>query len=340
MEKLFSHPRFVHLLAENDQKNSSLGLDEIKEIIYNSGHFKSAGLWDDNLLRYIFDTCPTQMPHLSWITEKYYASKLRQFSNTEIFDFFYIVGYARVISLRMRYNQKMGLTQDDLDFVTQMLEKYYSHSSEKVSVLEIGCGTGELLSELYTKGYPQVEGIDMSPTAIRLAKRRFRKYHIPSQYLHCLSLDDFYQTFPDKQYDVVVHADVIEHVAPYRTLDFLSTIYHLIKPQGYMIVMTPSKLTGPHDDTRLFEPPGTQPQGFHLQEFLLDDLKKVLSKAGFGYFETVSSLPSLNRYWDSISSENFSYKIDLEKKLISTEWRLKKSIVDGMYFKGLVCQKV
>lgn len=347
MDQPFFHTRFVALLIENDQRIRPLGLDGIKKIIYASSHFKNEGLWDNKLMSYIFEMHPPQIPHLCWITEKYYASKLRQYlpdqdqdHQTDMFDFFYTVGYARVISLRMRHNPNMGYTQDDLDFVMAALEKHYRHSYRDVRILEIGCGTGELLAALYARGYTHIEGIDISPSAIRLAKRRFRKDHSLTRNLHCLSLDDFCQLFPDNYYDIVIHADVIEHIAPYKTPDFLRTIHHLLKPKGYMIVMTPSKLTGPHDDTRLFESPGTEPQGFHLQEFSLDDLKTLLSEAGFGYFATVASLPSLNSYWDSISEENFRFKIDMEKRLLAKEWRVRKPIVDGMYFKGLLCRKI
>ena len=107
-----------------------------------------------------------------------------------------------------------------------------------------------------------------------------------------------------------------------------------------MVAITPSKLSGPHDITRSFRPVGSAPEGFHLWEFDLVELERVLGAAGFGRFMTVRSLPSVNDYWDSVPTEEcFRYKRDMEQFLRALEWQLRKPIVDGMYFKGLVCQK-
>ena len=341
MRKNTVHDSFIDLLDRYDQQLLSLDIDSLKLQIYNASDMIQEGMWNSELMEYIVRVPLSDLPFLEWITEKYYAAKLRDPELQKYFDYFYLLGYIRVICLRLLYTQDMGYSKDDLFFVLMALKKHYADvAASTVNILEIGCGTGELLTVICNCGYSQIKGIDISPVTIRMAKDRFRQNHILPDRFWCISFEDFMCSSNAMSYDVIIHADVIEHIAPSDTLHFLKNIYHLLKPQGLMIVMTPSKLTGPHDSSRFFESPGAQPVGFHLREFLLSELNDVLLNAGFAHLETVSSLPSLNNYWDVLSEENFLHKLWLEKYLMHTNNDSKKSLIDGMYFKGVVCRKV
>jgi SAM-dependent methyltransferase len=76
------------------------------------------------------------------------------------------------------------------------------------TVAEVGCGTGEILVQL-SGAFPNADfsGYDISPQAIEIAVRRAR----PRVQFH---LKDLLQD-PDAEFDVVLIADVIEHVEDY-----------------------------------------------------------------------------------------------------------------------------
>ena len=69
-------------------------------------------------------------------------------------------------------------------------------------LLEIGCGSGRQLEFLRRLGW-QVEGLDLDPTAVKVASSRGLAIHLGS-------LKE--QNFPDQSFDAVVSSHVIEHV--------------------------------------------------------------------------------------------------------------------------------
>ncbi|MFP3914943.1 MAG: class I SAM-dependent methyltransferase [Actinomycetota bacterium] len=72
-----------------------------------------------------------------------------------------------------------------------------------MSILDVGCGDGRLVDQLPPDWV--VDGIDYSPTRIRLARER-RRY----RRLVCGSVYDLADHFPDR-YDVAVAVELLEH---------------------------------------------------------------------------------------------------------------------------------
>ncbi|HEX2905705.1 MAG TPA: class I SAM-dependent methyltransferase [Phototrophicaceae bacterium] len=333
------HPRFLELLHQSDQTLLATDLAELKARIQSASNFQNDGFWSDELADYIETANPSQFIQFHWIAEKHYAIQMRNPELSAYFDHYYLIGYARIISLMMRYHINMGHNKDDFQFIAGFLKSTFADNLN-VSILEVGTGSGELMVDLVRLGYCNLEGIEITSSAARLARAALADT-IGEERIHFLSFDEFRTAFPDKRYDVVIHSNLIEHIPPHKMDDFLQGIYTHLKPNGYMIVVTPNRLSGPHDVTRSFRPGGSPAEGFHLWEFDLTELEQVLSAAGFGRFMTVRSLPSLNDFWDAIpTEESFQYKRNLEQFLVALDWKLRKPIIDGMYFSGVVCQKL
>lgn len=95
------------------------------------------------------------------------------------------------------------------------LKKLLGHLITKnKTVLEIGCGTGDLLASLRSKkGY----GIDISPKMIQIAKKKHaRRINLS------FSVKDI-QNFKNKKIDYVFMSDVIEHLPhPQKVFDQIS----------------------------------------------------------------------------------------------------------------------
>lgn len=333
------HPRFLELLMESDSELLDCDLYDLKQRMLTASNFQEDGFWSDALVTYIENCDQSQLIQFHWIAERHYAAKFRDPALIAQFEHHYLIGYSRIISLMMRYHINMGHDSDDLFFIAGFLQAAFGGTKDDISVLEIGTGSGELLADLIGLGYHNLEGIDIAASSARLAQAVVADT-IGENRIHWLSFEEFQDQHPEKRYDVIIQSNLIEHIPPHKMDDFLSGIHKHLKPEGYMIVITPSRLSGPHDITRSFRPVGSEPEGFHLREFDLTGLEDVLTGAGFGRFMTVRSLPSLNDYWDSVpTEENFRYKRDMEQFLWSIDWKLRKPIVDGMYFKGVICQK-
>ncbi len=99
------------------------------------------------------------------------------------------------------------------------------------TVVEVGCGAGEVLNQLYQQLPPSVEfhGYDISPQALQLAKKREKdrlKFH----------LEDLLEK--EVSSDVLLMIDVVEHVE-----DYYSFLRKMRGKAEYKIVHLPLELS-------------------------------------------------------------------------------------------------
>mgnify|MGYP001438161799 CR=1 FL=1 len=103
--------------------------------------------------------------------------------------------------------------------------------SKDLSILDVGCGTGNLLSLLKSKGYKNIEGVDCSKTFVKEAKKD-KKIEIYE--------NDVINFSPNKKYDVIIMTDVLEHsVHPGRIIKKCSI---LLKKEGIIVIGGPNLL--------------------------------------------------------------------------------------------------
>lgn len=86
---------------------------------------------------------------------------------------------------------------------------------------------------------------------------------------------------PDNSIDIVYSDNVIEHLHPDDACDQLKHIYKALIPGGVFICITPNRLYGPNDISKYFDQVAT---GFHLKEYTITELVKLLKTVGFTKF--------------------------------------------------------
>ncbi|MFN0076450.1 MAG: class I SAM-dependent methyltransferase [Prosthecobacter sp.] len=97
-------------------------------------------------------------------------------------------------------------------------------------LLDVGCGTGHLLSELKSWSNPKcMDGCDFSDAAMQYSKAKFPGCHFFVQ--------DITQPIPG-QYDVVCCTEVIEHIE--RPFIALQNLMRVVAPGGCLIVTVPN----------------------------------------------------------------------------------------------------
>jgi SAM-dependent methyltransferase len=75
---------------------------------------------------------------------------------------------------------------------------------------------------------------------------------------------------------------VMEHIHPDDALEQLRNLHAAMAPGGSFICVTPSRLNGPHDVSRYFDPVA---RGFHLKEYTAAELEALFRKVGFRKIE-------------------------------------------------------
>jgi SAM-dependent methyltransferase len=131
------------------------------------------------------------------------------------------------------YKQHTGLLSPWVDGMR--VRKVTRRVPERSSVLDLGCGSGLLLSVLpvgcsYT-------GVDQDNRVIEMNARRF-----PQHRFHCVDVTKDPLPFSGPQFDVVVIAAFLEHVENIQFL--LKETGRVLKGGGSAVVTTPSGLGG------------------------------------------------------------------------------------------------
>lgn len=112
--------------------------------------------------------------------------------------------------------------------ILQLVLETHHLDHQQLQALDVGCGTGAILELLQTNGY-QARGIDMSEEALRFCREK----NLVVSYGLINNLP-----FTDNTFDIVVAADVLEHVE--EDGQALTEIKRILKPGGFLIATVPA----------------------------------------------------------------------------------------------------
>ena len=123
----------------------------------------------------------------------------------------------------------------------ELVESYVKaiHSDRPLRILDAGCGTGRMMELLGEYGI--IEGIDFSPLALSLCKRRHLKH------VEIADLNEW--DAQENIYDVLISNDVICTSPVADDLTVVKKFHTALKPEGTLILNLPAFdcLRRPHD---------------------------------------------------------------------------------------------
>jgi 2-polyprenyl-3-methyl-5-hydroxy-6-metoxy-1,4-benzoquinol methylase len=121
-----------------------------------------------------------------------------------------------------------------------VLKYFRKRSAEQLKILEIGCGTGDLLIEICSIGSDfSATGVDIDPASIMLATRHLELIS-PARGIKFV-VGDALEWDNEEVYDVVILIDVLEHL--HETDHVLETVRRRLKPGGTFLVSVPTPMS-------------------------------------------------------------------------------------------------
>lgn len=103
---------------------------------------------------------------------------------------------------------------------------------EQIRILDVGCGTGNLMAgPLAQEGY-QVDGIDLHEPTIEYARQHYSA--LPNLQFHRRLLEEC----RGAQYDVVIASEVLEHITDYEP--FFNDLVGALSPTGLLVFTVPN----------------------------------------------------------------------------------------------------
>ncbi len=173
------------------------------------------------------------------------------------------------------YRNASRYRQDPYHQVLQII-----HSKKPASILEIGSGSGVMMTRLAKLGH-SVTGVELSPDLVELAKARIALENVSSRarVIECDACD--YQN--DEKFDIVLAPLVLHH------LDFptaISSIKRMLKPGGMLVAMEPVAFSRPLQILRDILPVKKiiTPEERQLNQDDLDLVKKEFKTLQINYF--------------------------------------------------------
>lgn len=158
---------------------------------------------------------------------------------------------------------------------------------KEAAILDIACGGGKLLYFLKSRGYINVQGVDISPEQVILSKQ------VIAQVVERDAVE-FLQEHPES-FDLIIGLDIVEHFLKDEALGFLEACYRALLPSGRLILQTPNA-----------ESPWGMMHRYndftHEIAFNSNSMKRLLEFCGFSEIElrqagpVVHGLFSLSRY--------------------------------------------
>lgn len=241
-------------------------------------------------LQTLDDLTNDELDHLHWEEEREFARRIAAASKgssdrAEAFR----DGYDTVTTIiAKRYGETssglvMGLNPRYVNLVLRLLRGYQQRGVQTPRMFEVGYGSGAMLASVADEGFG-VAGIEVSTRMRDQALRR-----LPAEMHAGVYLGDFLSLDLGKEngsYHVAYWNDVFEHLPPDESLDFLRKLHDLLAPGGTLLTITPNWHLRPGDITGLYHPPRTEAEGFHLREYTLREMVRLLKAAGFAKVST------------------------------------------------------
>lgn len=159
--------------------------------------------------------------------------------------------------------------------VKKVLELHLPRATD--AVVDLGCGWGTFSFALAAR-VRSVVGVDFSVRSIEFCERRKRQI-APTPNLSFLCADGGDTGLPESSFDVVLAADLFEHVYPDDSQRIAREAYRLLKPGGRFSTWTPHR--GHILEVLKNRDIVLKRDISHVDYKSMADMKKLLTDAGF-----------------------------------------------------------
>jgi ubiquinone/menaquinone biosynthesis C-methylase UbiE len=106
---------------------------------------------------------------------------------------------------------------------------------EALSILDVGCATGRLLSALSMAGASHLAGVDLAPKILEVAREKLTRQKAHAEIRTADAEDSL--PWPAESFDVVTLTGVLHHF--YRPGDALREMRRVLRPRGRILVLDP-----------------------------------------------------------------------------------------------------
>lgn len=191
---------------------------------------------------------------------------------TKLYESYVSTGQAAAVSL----NEQGRLDTANYPQLLQLIDRHVPQN-RGIRIADLGCGHGALVHCLKSRGYRNVEGVDVSSEQVSLAHR------IGLNEIRQGDLMGFLGNSPGA-YDVLFLMDVLEHLEKQEIVDLLSQMRCALADGGRAIIHVPN-------GEGLFGMRVRYGDFTHINCFTPQSIRQVLHACGFRAVEAYEDVP-------------------------------------------------
>ena len=246
----------------------------------------------------------------SIIYPKYYTQPFHGYDTGNLNWDAALEGEAATLSMAINYWKEANpvKTQDWLRYnITNNINHYmceYSPYLTMDNILDVGCSVGISTEFLYKtfREAKKVDGLDLSPFFIAMAKLRSEKFNFPIEYYHKNA--EQISNFNDNSYDLIVCNFIFHELPEQASKNIINEIYRLLKPGGVIAIVdiTP-KVVNDNFLLSKFRKWAFEVTEPHIYGYYKRDLKKLLENNDFLDVKVVRNDP-INSIWMGCKLDN------------------------------------
>ena len=158
---------------------------------------------------------------------------------------------------------------DKLNYLPRLVDFKNGYKGKKV--LEIGCGVGIDLAR-FAAGGAHTTGVDLSETAIELARKNFEARGLEGNFMLGNGQD---LDFPPDSFDMVYVHGVLQYTADPHAM--AREMYRVLKPGGEAIAMVYNRISWLNALSKIMKVDLEHEDAPVLEKYTIGELKKILS---------------------------------------------------------------
>jgi SAM-dependent methyltransferase len=213
--------------------------------------------------------------------------------------------------LQRRFSEERRHQVDrELHFLSPLLDK-------QVTFLEVGAGDLALSRRVAAMG-GEVYAVDVAAEITDTE-------HTAAN-LHIALTDGRHLPLPDHSIALAYSNQLMEHLHPDDAAAQVRDLFRVLRPGGAYLCVTPNRLTGPWDVSRMFS---STPVGLHLREYSNRELVALLREVGFG---EIHAVVPVGRSARQVPVELFT---TVERSLEALAPRARRALLRGPWRKAL-----
>lgn len=167
-------------------------------------------------------------------------------------------------------------------YLKKLVHRYFPKNRSS-KIIDLGCGSGTLISLAKQLGYTNIVGVDRSKEQVAAA------HQLGIKEVQYGDLFDYIKALPDASQDMIVAFDVIEHLSKNELIAFVKEILRVLRPDGRWMLHTPNA------ESPFF---GRVRYGDYTHElaFTQESIRQLLTILGFSRVAVYEDRPSVHGF--------------------------------------------